>query len=427
MKKNLIKILNIYHFFIAYFANIFYGYPSKKIFVVGVTGTKGKSSTVELIAHTLRFAGFKVASLSSIYETIGNNQKLNTTGYTMPGKGYIFKFLKAAVKNKCQVAVIEVTSLGITQFRDKFISWDAGIFMGLHPEHIEAHGSFEKYRAAKIKFFKHILRSSKKQKYFFINQEDKNYTYFFNAVDGKRNTEIFLFSKNNFLKEMEENGWNLQDFESRELIAPWLVPDFNLINAAATCSFAKIFKISSDFIKGAFKSFDGVPGRFEFVFQKPLVVVDYAHTPDSLKFLYETLEKFYKKPNGKMIAVLGSAGGGRDKWKRPVMGQIAAQFCNEVILTTEDLYDENPKDIILEIKKGIENYLKENNKEIKVLEIEDRKEALRQAILDADFDDIIAASGKGSEKSIHFKNNTTIPWDEKEVILGLFKELQNKI
>jgi UDP-N-acetylmuramyl-tripeptide synthetase len=424
MKRIIRKFLNIYHFFIALIANVFYRFPSNRLFLIGITGTKGKTTTVELLAHTLRFAGFKVASLSSIRETVNEKEELNKTGNTMPGRGYIFKFLKKAADEKCEVAIVEVTSIGVTQYRDKFLNWDVGFFLGIHPEHIEEHGSFEKYRNAKVKFFKNVLNSSKPRKYFFINKEDENYNYFLKPVEGKKGVEVFLFSKDDFIEKMKALDWDLSNVEEREMIASWLVPDFNLINAAAVYSFASFFEVAPDLIKGAFKNFTGAPGRFEFVYKKPLIVVDYAHTPQSLEFLYDTLRKFYKKEEGKIIAVLGSAGGGRDKWKRPVMGEIAARFCDIVILTNEDPYDENPKEIILNIKTGIDNFLEKNDKKIEVFEVEDRKEALKKAISIADYKDIIVVTGKGSERFIHLEEGRLLPWNEKEVIISLLREMR---
>lgn len=151
--KFVTRFKGIYHFFFAWFGNIICGFPSRKIFVLGVTGTKGKSTVLELISSILEAAGYKTALLSSNRFKIGAESEKNLTSTTMPGRFFIQKFLKKAVKENCNYVLMEITSQGILQYRHRFIDFDAALWTNLQPEHIEAHGSFEAYRQAKVRFF----------------------------------------------------------------------------------------------------------------------------------------------------------------------------------------------------------------------------------------------------------------------------------
>ncbi len=425
MKSVISFLKSAYHFALSFSGNIFYGHPSRYLTVVGVTGTKGKSSTLEIVNFVFESAGKKTALLSSVKRRIGGIECKNASGNTMPGRFFIQKFLRDAVRAGVEYAFVEVTSQGVVQWRDRFIDWDAAFFTNLSPEHIESHGSFEKYRAAKVRFFQNVLKSSKKQKQFFINDEDENKDYFVRAVQDVPGAEIRYFNKEYAIKEAKRWGWDLASVEGRKAVADWLIPDFNVLNAAAALTFAAARGIPDDAVRDAFAAFEGTPGRFDFAAKEPFfAVVDYAHTPDSLEKIYAAAKaSLVTKPGGKLICVLGSAGGGRDKWKRKVMGGIAAKFCDEIILTDEDPYNENPEAIIGELESGFsqmpnakfqisKNYWK----------ILDRREALRKALSGALPGDAVVATGKGSETAIHTAKGKTIPWDEKEIMKELIAE-----
>ena len=323
------KIKDTYHHFLAAFGAWAYRYPSRGVFVIGVTGTKGKSTTLELINAILEASGKKTALLSTVRKKVCGRSEVNSTGNTMPGRFAIQKFLHEALKSGCEYALIEVTSQGVLQHRHEFIDWDAAFFVNLAPEHIEAHGSFESYRDAKVKFFRNLKFSRKPRKYFFINEDDPNRHYFEEATREVPDAKVVFFSRDRFIHQEIGSHYDLSSRESRRLLGDWLLADFNLENAAAAFSFAKQMKIDWSTIKNAFDNFHGVPGRLEFVQKTPFaVVVDYAHTPDSLKKVYEVLrpESISPRSAGKMICVLGSTGGGRDKWKRPELGKIAATY-----------------------------------------------------------------------------------------------------
>jgi len=389
-----------------------YRTPSRKIFLLGVTGTKGKSTTLELVNAILEAAGKKTALVSSIRVKIGGKTEKNTTGTSMPGRFFIQNFLRRAVNAGCDYALIEVTSQGILQHRHKFIDWDAVLYTNVRPEHIEAHGSFENYRQSKVSFFEYVARKSRKaKKTFFVNENDASQQYFTNAANGSG--EVIHFSRENFVERELNKG--------KDSIGDWLLSNFNLENTAAASAFAKSQGIDWKLIQKVFRNFSGVPGRLEYIQQKPFaVVIDYAHTPDSLEEIYRELRhKVLRKKTSNLICLLGAAGGGRDKWKRPEMGRIAADYCREIILTNEDPYDEDPGRIIRDVASGISNARFSFSK---LKEVLDRREAIRIALALAQKGDTVVLTGKGSEDWIHGAGGKRIPWNEREVVEDLLNE-----
>ena len=344
------KIKDIFHKFIAWFASRINGNPSARIIVIGVTGTKGKSMTSELIKTVLESQGDKAAVLNSVHEAIGSQEYPNPTPNTMPGRGHIQFFLAKAVREGAKYAVIEVASQGVVQYRHENIEWDGGVFMNIHPEHIESHGNFENYREAKLEFFRYAALSPKENKRFFINKDDQS-------------AELFA----------EAAGDNEKKFFSGTFIKA---------NYAAAEAVGRAYGIREENIKKALEEFKGLPGRMETVYEKDFrIIVDYAHTPDSLNEAYNAAslplrirEVNSEQKSGKLICVLGSAGGGRDKWKRSKMGEVASKHCNIAIVTNEDPYDEDPMEIMEAVASGIRDGGKEP-----ILMI-DREEAIEKAV-----------------------------------------------
>ena len=399
---------NIYHYVLAWVGSVLYWFPSREIFVLGVTGTKGKSTTVELINEILEAAGKKTAMISSLRFKIGDQSIKNLSSNTMPGRFFIQRKLRQAVNAGCKYFLMEVTSQGIAQHRHRFIDFDAALYTNVKPEHIEAHGSFENYRDAKVSFFDYVAHHSKKPaKLFFVNEDDSSKSYFVHAVNGSG--RVVYFSRNNFIeKEMDKMK-----------IADWFLNNFNLENVAAAAAFAKARDIDWQVIKKVLSKFDGIPGRLEEIQNHPFrVMIDYAHTPDSLEKVYEALSA-----SQKLICVLGAAGGGRDKWKRPVMGKIAAEYCKAIVLTNEDPYDENPETILKEIESGFSQI---PNPKFQILKnywkILDRKEAIKKAISLAKAGDTVIITGKGSESWLHMAGGKKIAWDEKRVVEEILRK-----
>lgn len=416
------KILySLYHRLWAFLGNIVFCFPSKKLYVVGVTGTKGKSTTLELMSAVMENAGEKTAVLSSVTRKIGKKKEKNKTGNSMPGRMAIQKFLFDAARAGCTYAFIEVTSQGVLQHRHRYIDWNAAVFMNLSPEHIESHGSYENYRDAKVSFFEYVAASPKRNRVFLVNKEDKEQEFFVDAVKHNYGNNIIMFSRHDFLRILAEYVDVTSD-RARERFNKWMFTDFNLENAAVAYAFGISRKVKPEVIIDAFSKFEGVQGRFEIVQKKPFtVIVDYAHTPDSLEKAYNAAKKEYcELPENDLICVLGSAGGGRDKWKRREMGKMAGKYCNEIIITNEDPFDEDPKKIMDEIKSGV---IEEAFPEQRLSEILDRREAIRVAIQKAKKGDVVIATGKGSEEWIRWEHGRKEQWNERKV----FEEELKKI
>ena len=408
--------LRWYHFLLAFFGAVLYRFPSRRLKVIGVTGTNGKSTVVELADRILEEAGYKVASVSSIKFKLGPKEWKNDLKMTMPGRLKLQKFLRKAVNNGCQYAVLEVTSEGILQYRHRFINFDIAVFTNLSPEHIERHGSFEKYREAKGELF----RAAKKVH--IINLDDKSAEYFLQipAIEKisygiKQNVgaQNYKFIKASNI-ELSKKGVEFTIGNTKFCLN--LIGEFNVYNALAAVCVGISQGIDLGICKRALEKIRLIPGRMEMVIAKPFkVYVDYAHTPDSLRKVYETLINLkpkIKNQEPKMICVLGACGGGRDKWKRPVLGKLASMYCDKVIITNEDPYDEDPMEIINQVAEGAEG------KAEKVL---DRKRAIREAIKMAKTGDVVVITGKGLEPWMCIAGGKKIPWDDRKIAQDEFK------
>jgi UDP-N-acetylmuramoyl-L-alanyl-D-glutamate--2,6-diaminopimelate ligase len=269
-------------------------------------------------------------------------------------------------------------------------------------EHIEAHGGFGKYRKAKLNFFRYVASKktlNSKPKIFIINKDDRNAKYFIEAVASSS-----LFSVRDDGKDKEIILYNKSELPSN------LIGEFNQYNVGAAAAFVKAVNVDEKIVKKAIAEFPGVPGRMEFIQKEPfMVIVDYAHTPDSLRSVYQTLRK--ESGNSKLVCVFGAAGGGRDKWKRPEMGKIAAEYCDEIILTNEDPYDENPDKILDQISSGFSQI---RNPKSEIRKIIDRKDAIKKAIELAREGDTVIITGKGSEQWMHLAYGQKIPWSDRQ-------------
>jgi UDP-N-acetylmuramoyl-L-alanyl-D-glutamate--2,6-diaminopimelate ligase len=415
---NLPGVTSTYHFLWAWTGAAIYRYPSRKLIVIGVTGTKGKTTTLELINAIFEAAGEKTALLSSLRVKVGGTTSKNATHNSMPGRAFLQKFLRDATRAGCKYALVEVTSQGVVLHRHKFVKWDIGVLTNLAPEHIESHGSFENYRAAKLAFLDYVYRCGGQV---FLNRDEKNFEFFVRS--------LFKYAPMSYSKEdetlknclpriraaraAEGDAANSEDAQPGK----FLLSEFNEENIAVAAAVTKKFGIDDATIEKALLNFGGVPGRMEFVRANGYTaVVDYAHTPDSLEAAYEAVKPKPSNnyPNPRLICVLGAAGGGRDKWKRPAMGAIAAKYCDEIILTDEDSYDEDPAKIVAAIEEGIvdEHYPTEA-----IHEILDRRAAIEKAVALArpHAGDVIIGTGKGSEEWIHLAGGKKIPWNEREM------------
>jgi UDP-N-acetylmuramoyl-L-alanyl-D-glutamate--2,6-diaminopimelate ligase len=375
-------VLRAYHYKLALLGAIVFRFPgkSKSIKIIGVTGTSGKSTTTDFICRILEEAGHKVASISTARLKVGEKEWENKYKMTMPGRFVVQKFLRQAINAECDFVILEVTSEGIKQFRHKFINFDTAVFTNLSPEHIESHGGFENYRNEKLKLFKATKNIH------VINIDDENAKYF-SAVPANKKIEFSI----NDLEDVGDLRLNV-------------LGRFNLMNALCAISVAKAYGIDLETCKNALEKAKSITGRMEIVGKNPMVVVDYAHTPEQLEAVYKTFKE------EKMICVLGSCGGGRDKWKRPVLGEVAKKYCTKIFVTNEDPYDENPEEIINAVYKTAGSNAKK---------VTDRKEAIKKAIKIAEPSDVVIITGKGSEPWLCVANGKKIQWSDKKIVEDL--------
>lgn len=374
-----------------------YGFPGKKLQVIGVTGTKGKSTTVFLITRMLEEAGFTVASSSSIEFRLNGKSEPNLLKMGLPSRQILQRFLAKALRAKVDYMVLECTSEGLAQFRVDFVHFIAAVFTNLAPEHIESHGSYERYKKAKRRLFQLL----DKEGIAVINGDDKEAAFFANAVKGKK------------------AYYSLGD---RKIQTP-LLGEFNQYNALAATTLCEELGIEEFIIKKVVMQINRVPGRLDEVKEgQPFrVFVDYAHNPSSLEAVLKALTEL-KKSQGRLIVLTGSAGGGRDTWKRPEMGKLAARYGDIVIFTTDDPHQEDPA---LIIEQMFEAALKENSKK-EILKILDRKEAIQKAIELARSEDIILFAGMGIEPSLATAQGE-IPWNEREIVQQKLKAQMSKL
>ena len=407
-----------YHFFLAFCAAVVYRFPSRKLTIVGVTGTKGKTTVVELINSILEAHGSRVASVSSRRFRIGNEELPNILGMTMPGRFFLQRFFARAVRGGCRYGVIEVTSQGIEQYRHRFISFNVGVLTNIAPEHIEAHGGFEPYLRSKLDFFWRLNGAS----IAVINREDAQAS----RVAAACGCDKVWYSRE--VIEYKKHIWPIRNFNIGSFgimfdvkghqIKSSLQGDVNVENILAAIAVALCLRVPFEAISRGIAEVKVIPGRMQVIQNKPFrVIVDYAHTPDSLERAYKSLEKKTNAPRAsRLICVLGSAGGGRDVWKRPEFGKIAAAHCRDIIITNEDPFDEAPERIMEDIAAGVRQSVVADEAAAHLRIIADRREAIRHGISLAQSGDTVVITGKGSEVYIRTAHGEKIPWSDAQVV-----------
>lgn len=397
-----------YHFLFGWGAALFYGFPARKLFVIGITGTKGKSSTAEMVNAILEEAGYRTALASTIRFKVDKESRPNLFKMTMQGRGYVQKVLSEAVRADCTHAVLELTSEGHVQFRDVGTFLNALIFTNIQPEHIESHGSYENYKNVKVDIGRSLVGSFKRPRTIVANPNDDV---------GKRMLALPVEKKLSFTLQ-DASPYTLGDgkvsmtFRGTTFEIPF-PGEFSILNALAAATIAYELGIDPKLIGKALSKMEKISGRVEKIDEgQPFsVIVDYAHTPDSLRALYGAYKEKRK------ICVLGNTGGGRDSWKRPEMGKIAEDACAEVILTNEDPYDEAPEKIVAEMAKGM-------TKKPRV--VMDRREAIHTALSLARAGDAVLITGKGTDPFIMGANEKRTPWSDSAIAREELKKLLKK-
>jgi UDP-N-acetylmuramoyl-L-alanyl-D-glutamate--2,6-diaminopimelate ligase len=392
-------MFSIYHRLFALVGAYLYGNPSKKLHVVAITGTKGKSSVSEFVNSILEHAGYKTALANTIRFKIGDHSQSNKLKMTMPGRFFLQRFLNEAVKNTCGWAVVEMTSEGAKQFRQVGIHTDALIFTNIAAEHIESHGSFANYIHAKFSIGDALVASTKRPRVIVANADDE-YGPDFLGLDVEVAAPYTLSYAEPY--RTTEEGTDIT-FEGVRIHSP-IPGEFTIYNMLAAATFAQAFGIGIESIRAGLEATRLIPGRVEPIDagQSFEVIVDYAHTLESLQKLYEAF------PNRKKICVLGNTGGGRDTWKRPKMAALAEKYCERVILTDEDPYDEDPALIVNEMADGMKTQPKI---------VMDRRAAIRYALELAKNNkgDAVLITGKGTDPYIMRAHGAREPWSDARV------------
>lgn len=381
-------------------AALAYGYPARRITVIGVTGTKGKTTTTNLIAQLLIADRRRVGLISTAVFRIGERQWDNTMKMTTPSPWVIQKMLKDMVDDGCEYAVLEVSSHALDQYRMLGVSFDIAVLTQIAEDHIEYHGSKEAYVAAKRKLFTITATSDRKEgrgKLLVLNADDE---YFARFARIHADRQITYSSKGGSASLRAVGAISTQGGSEYVLELPAdrvkvslpLPGAYNLQNAMAATAVAYAEGVSLPAIKEALAQLRPVPGRMQpVVAGQPFnVFVDYAHTEDSMRQVFQALDK----GEGRVIALFGCVGGGRDKAKRPKMAHVAEQYADIVIVTDDDPYEEPPLEILHQVVAGFSAKMQlEKNLHI----IPDRRAAIALALALAQPGDTVLLLGKGSE------------------------------
>lgn len=392
-------------------STIFYGNPSRKIRLVGITGTNGKTTTVTLLYRLFKDLGYKVGLISTIENRI--DDETVKANYTTPHALELNKLLCKMVEKGCQYCFMEVSSHAIVQERIAGIHFAGAIFTNITHEHLDYHKTFNEYIYAKKQFFDNLSGEA----FALVNADDKNSKVM--VQNTKANKYTYALKTNaNFKTQIIEKHFDgtLLNIDGIEVWTQ-LPGVFNAYNALAVYATAILLGESKNQIATVISGMKSVAGRFETITSPNgiVAVVDYAHTPDALLNVLKTIAGIKKKDQN-LLTIVG-AGGDRDKEKRPIMAKYANEFSERVILTSDNPRTENPESIIEDMQKGINE---ENQKN--VLCIVDRHEAIKTACLLAKPHDIILIAGKGHETYQEI-NSERFPFDDRKIVAEIFEML----
>lgn len=422
-------IKKIFHYFVAVFSYWFYGRPARKMIVIGVTGTKGKTTTCRLIASALSSGGDKVGMLTTAEIQIAEEVFSNDKKMTMLGRGQTQKYLKKMLNSGCRYAVVETSSQGILQYRNFGLHYDALVFTNLAPEHIEAHGGFENYKNTKAIIFRNLKKgfykffNKKILKIILANLDDEYAPFYLSFPADKKIT----FSIKNVVADVQgrlekvDTEKTIFMVDNHEFVLP-MVGDFNVYNALPAIILGREYGLSDEQIAQGFLKSHSPAGRMQMVkVGQPFnVVVDFAHETLSYEKLLIALRKI-TSVDGKLIAIVGSDGGGRDVSKRPKMGAIAGKLADIVFVSDVNPYNEDPMDIINQVASGVRESDKEDGRDL-FLE-PNRRQAISKAFALAKAGDTVAVIGKGNEKYIIRSEGYKEPWDDVSVCKEELKKL----
>ena len=403
-----IKVLNSSES-LGYIACNFYDNPSERLRLIGITGTNGKTTTVTLLFNLFKGLGYQVGLLSTVENKI-NNVVIPST-HTTPDALSLNEMLSQMVEQGCQYAFMEVSSHAIVQHRITGLHFTGAAFSNITHDHLDYHKTFDEYIKAKKLFFDQLPTDA----FALTNKDDRNGMVMLQNTRAKKYT-YGLKSLADFKCKVIENHLNglLLNIDNQEV---WikLIGSFNAYNALVVYAMAILLKQDKVQVLTTLSNLNSVEGRFQYVKSKSgiIAIVDYAHTPDALKNVLETV-KDIRTGNEQVITVVG-CGGDRDSAKRPVMAKIACEFSNKTILTSDNPRSENPEEILNQMQSGLSPVEMKS-----ALRISDRKEAIKTAVAFAKEGDILLIAGKGHEKYQEI-NGVKHHFDDFEIIKELFE------
>jgi UDP-N-acetylmuramoyl-L-alanyl-D-glutamate--2,6-diaminopimelate ligase len=416
------SLINFFHYTESIAAAQKYKKPSEQMIVIGIVGSKGKTTTANMLWSILSADGHKVGLIGTANIRYGNKEEMNPYHMTMPGAFVMQKILAKMASMKCKYVVMEVPSEGQTQYRHVGINFDVLVFTNVTKELMAAHDfSMETLHKHNKRVFKRLTHSKRKTidlartpkmiiantdnkhaKDYLIFQADKKLTF------GTKNDTDYKLENIEDTKNGISFDINGANYKAK------ILGKINAINAAGAIATASALGANKKAIASGLSKLATIPGRMEVIEGKQpfTVVVDYAHEQASMNALMDSAKDM--KPKGaKVITLLGAEGGGRDSAKRPEMGEICAKGSDIIILSNVDPYEDDPMDIINNIKKGA---LKAGAKEGKsMFIIPDRREGIRKALELANKDDLVLITGKGAEQSIVI-GGKSFPWDDRKVV-----------
>jgi UDP-N-acetylmuramoyl-L-alanyl-D-glutamate--2,6-diaminopimelate ligase len=385
------SLKGIYHLVIAVAANIRFGFPSRKLTVIGVTGTDGKTTTTSLIYEIVKKAGYKASKITSVHAIVAGHEYDTGFHVTTPTAWEVQKYLREAVDHGDTHMILEVTSHALSQYRVWGVDFAVGVITNVTHEHLDWHGTFARYLATKLSLLRRASIA-------IVNRDES--TVYAAAMP-------FLIHKRYITYGIR------RDSMVNPLTYPFktnLPGEFNRYNCLAALATAQALDIDSRVARMALAGFRGVAGRMETIVSKPFtVIVDFAHTPNAI---LKALGAIKLKRGKRLIHVFGSAGL-RDHTKRPFMGEASSKFADVIVLTEEDYRTEDVNRIMDEITQGIPA-----TKEVHRYPL--RKDAVTFALSIAKPGDVVMITGKGHEKTL-CRGTTEYPWSDQEEVRKLMK------
>ena len=391
-------------------AAIFYDHPSTKLKVVGVTGTNGKTTCATLMYELFTSLGYNCGLLSTVENRI--NGKVIPSTHTTPDAISLQQLFAEMVTNQCTHCFMEVSSHSLDQNRVAEVDFDGGVFTNISHDHLDYHKTFKDYITAKKKLFDQLPKKA----FALVNQDDRRASIMLQNSKATRYRFAMKSLAEFKIKVLEDSLLGMLAEVDKNEVWFKLSGNFNAYNLLSVYAVGVLLGENKAELLAVLSSLGAVNGRFEKVISPngQVAIVDYAHTPDALENVLTTIQSV--KGNGLVLTVVG-CGGNRDTDKRPLMASIAANYSDQVILTSDNPRDEDPKEILNQMKAGLDPIQRR-----KVLAIEDREEAIKTACTLAQAKDIILVAGKGHETYQEIKGEK-YPFDDKEILKQVFEQL----